>query len=168
VSDLLPAEPAAAINPVRVGASAVIVDDRGQVLLVKHTYGRHNWELPGGHTDPDESAAQTAPREVHEETGLRVQIERLAGIYYEPEVDMHHFVFVCRREDETESLRPDRMEISECGYWALEALPRPISDFTIGRIHQALSGAPITSIIAVPPRQWLDEFMNGSSLDASR
>ncbi len=90
MSDLLPAEPAAAINP--VGASAVIVDHRGQVLLVKHTYGRHTWELPGGHTDPDESAAQTAPREVHEETGLRVQIERLAGIYYEPEVDMHHFV----------------------------------------------------------------------------
>lgn len=31
-----------------VGAAAFIVDGEGRVLLVKHTYGRLNWELPGG------------------------------------------------------------------------------------------------------------------------
>ncbi len=156
--DGLPAEHAEGMNPARVGASAVIVDDGGRVLLVKHTYGRCNWELPGGHTDPGESAMETARREVREETGLRVRVERLSGIYYEPEVDMHHFVFACRREDETEVLRPDGREISECGYWALEALPRPISDFTIDRIRHALGGTPVTAIITVPQRQWFDKY----------
>jgi 8-oxo-dGTP diphosphatase len=138
------------------GASAVIVDERGRVLLVKHTYGRLNWELPGGHTDPGESAAETAQREVREETGLRVRVKRLSGIYYEPEVDMHHFVFSCQRLDNPEVPRPDRNEISECGYWEPDALPRPISDFTIRRINEALSEQPVMAIATVPPRQWFD------------
>lgn len=138
------------------GASAVIVDARGHVLLVRHTYGRLNWDLPGGHTEPGETAAQTAQREVREETGLRVRVERLAGIYYEPEVDMHHFVFACQRLDDSETPRPDAQEISACGYWALDALPRPISDFTIRRITETLREQPVTAIVTVLPRQWFD------------
>jgi 8-oxo-dGTP diphosphatase len=140
----------------RMGAAAVIVDEGGRVLLVKHTYGRRNWELPGGMTEPGESAEVTALREVREETGLRVRAERLTGVYYEPETDMHHFVFACRRLDDSETLRPDRVEISECRYWAPDALPRPISDFTVHRIHDAMSEVTVTSILAVPPRQWFD------------
>lgn len=154
--DALPAEHAAITERVPVGASAIIIDDDGRVLLVKHTYGRHNWELPGGHTEPGEPAVETALREVREETGLRVSAQRLVGIYYEPEVDMHHFVFMCRRLDDVQTPEPDGVEISECRYWAADALPRPISDFTIDRVRQALSGTPVTSIITVPPRLWFD------------
>src|SRR5688500_810850 len=32
----------------KLGAAAVILDTLGRVLLVKHTYGPLNWELPGG------------------------------------------------------------------------------------------------------------------------
>jgi 8-oxo-dGTP diphosphatase len=140
----------------RMGAAAVIVDEGGQVLLVKHTYARRKWELPGGNTDPGESVEETALREVREETGLGVRAGRLAGVYYEPDTDMHHFVFVCHCLDGSETLRPDRVEIAECRYWAPDALPRPISDFTVRRIHDAISGATVTSILAVPPRQWFD------------
>ena len=140
--------------PKRIGAAALIVDDGGRVLLVKHTYGRLNWELPGGGAEADESAEETALREVREETGLRVVVERLGGVYYEREVDMHHFVFVCRLEG-AEAPRPDRAEIAECGYWPPDALPRPISDFTVRRIHDALGAARPVSLVAVPPRRWL-------------
>ena len=85
-----------------IGASAVILNAQGHVLLVKHTYGRLNWELPGGHGEPGEAAGETALREVREETSLHVRAEHLTGIYYEPEVDMHHFVFSCHRLDERE------------------------------------------------------------------
>ena len=139
-----------------IGASAVILNEQGHVLLVKHTYGRLNWELPGGHGEPGKPADETAVREVREETSLSVRAGRLTGIYYEPEVDMHHFVFACQRQDAREIPQPDRDEIAACGFWPLEAFPRPISDFTLRRIHDALGAQPVTEIARVPPRTWFD------------
>src|SRR3954471_8704986 len=140
----------------QIGASSVILDGMGQVLLVKHTYGHLNWEVPGGHAEPGETATETAVREVREESGLRVHAAHITGLYYEPEIDMHHFVFLCHREDDAQAPVPDGVEISECRYWAPDALPRPISDFTIRRIREALQGEPVTSITTVPTRQWFD------------
>ena len=134
----------------------MITDEGGRVLLVKHTYGRRNWELPGGGAEAGESAAETAVREVREETGLQVSVERLAGVYYEREADMHHFVFVCRQLGDSETPHPDRVEISECRYWPPDALPRPMSDFTIHRVRDALAETAAASVICVPPRQWFE------------
>ncbi len=54
----------------RLGAPVVIVD-AGQVLLIQsERYA--TWSLPGGLVESDESVAQAAVREVHEETGLEV------------------------------------------------------------------------------------------------
>lgn len=140
----------------KIGASSVIFNEAGHVLLVHHTYGRLNWELPGGHGEPGEPGDETALREVREETSLHVRAERLCGLYYEPEIDMHHFVFACARVDDSVVPQPDRDEISECGFWPLDALPRPISDFTIRRIHEALAGQPVTAIARVPTRTWFE------------
>jgi 8-oxo-dGTP diphosphatase len=138
----------------RVGAAAVVLDDHGRVLLVRHTYGRFNWELPGGASEPRESFAETALRELREETSLEAVAERLTGIYYEPETDAHHFVFRCRVL--AGEATPSSREISHSGYWALDALPRPISDFTVRRIEDALSGTVYPLPVAVPPRTWLE------------
>lgn len=137
-----------------LGAAAVVLDSAGRVLLVKHTYGRLNWELPGGRAHDQESAEETALRELFEETGMTALASRLTGIYYEPEIDMHHFVFVCRATGSNEP-KPADTEISECAYWPIEALPRPISDFTIRRIEDALNQTPI-SLVIVPIRHWLE------------
>lgn len=51
------------------GAMCVVVDDRGQVLLVKPRYRRW-WGLPGGYGDPGEDPRDTAARETFEETGV--------------------------------------------------------------------------------------------------
>src|SRR5579872_7318054 len=123
----------------RMGAAAIIFDYQGQVLLVKHSYGHLNWELPGGAAEADESILATALREVWEETGLEAAGERLTGIYYDAETDGHHFAFLCTLVDEAKEPKPDMSEITECAYWPPDALPRPISDFTIRRIKDALS-----------------------------
>ena len=67
-------------RPSVFGAATVIVRD-GQVLLVHHTYGELNWELPGGGADPGESAEEAARREALEEVGVPIAIERLTGVY---------------------------------------------------------------------------------------
>lgn len=143
------------MEPKRLGAAAVITDAAGHVLLVKHTYGRLNWELPGGGAEAAESAAETAIREVWEETGLDVVIERLTGVYYERESDLHHLVFRCRRPDEAARPRSDQVEISDCAFWPPDALPRPISDFTERRIRDALRESPV-AFVEIPSRQWFE------------
>jgi 8-oxo-dGTP diphosphatase len=107
----------------RVGAAAVLLRDDRDVLLVHHTYGRRNWELPGGASEPGEPILETALRELREETGLAARGERLTGVYYEAEGDAHHFVFLCRLDGD-EDPKPTSSEISECAYWPLDALPR--------------------------------------------
>ena len=79
----------------RLGAAAVIFDADDRVFLVQHSYGRRNWELPGGGRKANESMEQTVHRELREETGVELVIERLSGVYYQPHIDHYHFVFLC-------------------------------------------------------------------------
>ncbi|WP_422661173.1 NUDIX hydrolase [Paenibacillus sp. EC2-1] len=138
-----------------VGSAAVIWDSEGRILLVKHNYGKFNWEIPGGLSEQHESAESTAKREVFEETGLEVTVERLTGVYYEPAHDMHHFVFTCLLED-TQLPQPDENEVTACKYWALNDLPKPISDFTIARIQDALNIDGNRLFHVIGPRQWFE------------
>jgi 8-oxo-dGTP diphosphatase len=139
----------------RVGAAAVILDEREWVLLVRHTYGRLNWEIPGGASEPGESVIETALREVREETGLTVEAERLTGVYYDPEHDAHHFVFACRSVRGGEPVASSD-EISACAFWPADDPPRPISDFTLRRIRDALSPRSQVLPATIEPRSWLD------------
>jgi len=139
-----------------VGAAAFIVDSEGRVLLVKHTYGRLNWELPGGIGEVDESPCETAVREVKEETGLTVVAQHMTGYYYAPENDKLHFVYRCRQTEEEALPRPDLGEISECGFWPVNALPRPMSDWTVQRIQDAVNGNTFALPTVIGPRVWLE------------
>lgn len=124
------------------GSAAVILDPAGQVLLVHHTYGKLNWELPGGVAELNESPVDTVRRELKEETGLDVVATRLTGVYYEPanpHGEFIHFVFRCRVSPSTATPQPDGKEISELSYWPVDALPRPMSSFTYRRITDALA-----------------------------
>ena len=135
----------------RLGAAAVILDSEGRVLLVRHTYGRLNWELPGGHAEPGESIITTATREVYEETGLAVEAEGTSGIYFDDQLDLHFFVFRCRQLDAYAIPAVKNSEIAACAFWSPTALPRPMSDLTIRRIHDALSGVgSLLPVIARP------------------
>ena len=139
-----------------LGSAAIIRNEVGHVLLVKHSYGKLNWELPGGRAEAGESIASTAVREVLEETGLHVIPQRLTGIYYAPENDSHHFVFECTPEDNV--TRPESLssETTACGYFDPDALPRPISDWTVRRIGDALTGVLVTLPVSIAPRNWLE------------
>jgi 8-oxo-dGTP diphosphatase len=138
-----------------VGAAAAVVDEVGHILLVRHTYGPLNWELPGGRSESGESFEATALRELREETGVVARIERLTGVYYKRQNDSHHLVFLCAIEDGSEP-EPSSDEISECRYFAPDRLPRPMSDFTHRRIRDALSGRPPDSVVPIAVVRWLE------------
>jgi 8-oxo-dGTP diphosphatase len=139
----------------RVGVAAVVVNDAGQILLVRHTYGHLNWELPGGASEPGENFAETALRELREETGLTASVDRVTGLYYKREDDSHHLVFRCKVENDVEPT-PRSEEISACAYWSPVEVPRPISDFTLRRIDDALGDRASHLLVDVPSLTWLE------------
>ena len=139
----------------KLGAAAAILDARGWVLLVKHSYGWLNRELPGGAVEVGEGVVEAAVREVREETGLEVVAEHATGVYYDAEADALHFVFVCQPL-ETSAPQPDAEEVTECAFWNPDALPRPMSDFTLRGVEDVISGARQPLPIAVGRRRWLE------------
>lgn len=63
------------------GVGALIIKD-GFVLLVKrgHEPGKGLWSIPGGLVELGETVRQAVVREVKEETGLDVEVERLLEV----------------------------------------------------------------------------------------
>jgi 8-oxo-dGTP pyrophosphatase MutT (NUDIX family) len=76
-----PAAPKA--NSIVVAVTAAVRNPRGELLLIERT-DNGLWALPGGGQDLGESAVEAARREVHEETGIDIEITGLSGIYSDP------------------------------------------------------------------------------------
>ncbi|WP_329088143.1 NUDIX hydrolase [Streptosporangium sp. NBC_01469] len=74
-------------NSLVVGVSAVVVDDRGRILMQRRT-DNGLWALPGGGMDLTESVPQAAVREVKEETGYDVEVTGMVGLY----TDARHII----------------------------------------------------------------------------
>ncbi|HUE97800.1 MAG TPA: NUDIX domain-containing protein [Anaerolineales bacterium] len=118
----------------QVFAAAVILDQHKNILLVKSTYQRfHPWGLPGGSLEYGEHPEEAVIREVWEETGLNICIEKLllvnswlpdrVGLYY-----------LCRITGGT--FYPSD-EVSEFAYFSLEKLPdvRSLDRDMLKRLH---------------------------------
>jgi 8-oxo-dGTP diphosphatase len=79
-------------------AADVVVALGGGVVLVKRAKEpyRGSWALPGGFVRHGERVEDAALREVLEETGLRIKLKRLVGVYSDPKRDPRgHVVSVC-------------------------------------------------------------------------
>jgi 8-oxo-dGTP pyrophosphatase MutT (NUDIX family) len=64
-------------------AGALIRDEAGRILLVRHVEG--HWQLPGGAVDPDERPEDTARRECLEEASIEIRLGRVLGSFGGPE-----------------------------------------------------------------------------------
>ncbi len=91
------------MKQIRPGVSAVIVDPAGRILLQQRT-DNGRWGLPGGAIEFGESILEALHREVREETGLTIEVERLIGVYSHPDHhqimtypdgNVFHFVSTC-------------------------------------------------------------------------
>jgi 8-oxo-dGTP pyrophosphatase MutT (NUDIX family) len=69
---------------IRLGCSAALFDEQGRIFLTRRT-DNNQWCLPGGGMEPGESVTESCAREVWEETGLRILVTRLVGVYSHPD-----------------------------------------------------------------------------------
>ena len=70
---------------IRVGCSAAIFDEKREKVLLTRRTDNGRWCLPGGGMESGESAAEACEREAWEETGLKVRVTRLIGVYSNPD-----------------------------------------------------------------------------------
>lgn len=133
------------ITTPRVGANAVIFGDHGKVLLTRRE-DNGLWCLPGGHMDLGEMLTDTVIRETEEETGLRVEVERLVGIYSmpypgyvydDPRKQIVVATFVCRVVGGELRLSD---ETTAAAYFDPNALPPNMLPGHAIRIRDALAG----------------------------
>jgi len=69
----------------RLGCSATIFDSKREKVLLTQRTDNGRWCLPGGHAESGESVAEACEREALEETGLKVRVTRLVGVYSNPD-----------------------------------------------------------------------------------
>ena len=116
-----------------IGAFAVIFDAQPRVLL-SHRTDRDMWNLPGGRVEPDESPWQAVVREVEEETGLQVKVERLLGVYSVPSKQDLVFNFLCSL---TGGAPQPTLEADQHEWFGRLALPRNTLPRHLERIQDA-------------------------------
>ncbi len=65
----------------------LIVEVGNRIVLVRRKYPPPGWAIPGGFIEAGEKAEDAAVREAFEETGLRVRLTALLGVYSDPRRD---------------------------------------------------------------------------------
>ena len=110
-----------------IGVFAIIHDDDRRVLLC-HRRDHDLWNLPGGALEHGEAPWDGVIREVREETGLEVEISRLAGVYSKPEADDLVFSFRCRRVGGEIALsdEADRVEFFRADAFPPNTIPKQV------------------------------------------
>ncbi|MGW7272225.1 NUDIX domain-containing protein [Streptomyces sp. NPDC054864] len=78
-----------------VSVAGVVVRDDGCVLVIRRA-DNGRWEPPGGVLERDEAIEVGVCREVYEETGVKVYVERLTGVYKNLTIGVVALVFRCR------------------------------------------------------------------------
>ncbi|MGH8507065.1 MAG: NUDIX hydrolase [Stenotrophobium sp.] len=119
-----------------LGAFAIIFDEKSQVLLC-HRTDKDLWNLPGGRVEIGESPWGAVIREVHEEVGLEIRVERLLGVYSVPERRDLVFNFLCMKTGGTLTCSA---EADEIGWFKQNSLPANTVQRHIERINDAYSG----------------------------
>jgi len=126
-----------------VGCGAAILRE-GRLLLVlrlRQPEAGH-WGLPGGKVDPGEPTRATAAREIAEELGLTITPGRLLCIAETIDAgDGRHWVapvyLVEDCEGEPAVMEPDKL--GGCGWFALDALPSPLTAATLAALETLTS-----------------------------
>lgn len=126
---------------------AVVQDEHGRLLMARGT-DSNQWALPGGPMHVGESVADAAVRAIQEESGLRVEITGLVGLYtdarhvtaYDTGEVRQEFVVCFQARPQGGELHGNSDANGEVGWLAVDELDSvPVHPSTRIRINDALA-----------------------------
>jgi 8-oxo-dGTP pyrophosphatase MutT (NUDIX family) len=106
-----------------------LVTDNDRVLLVRHTYGRRSWDLPGGAVKTGEQPIEAARREMEEELGLGAAPWTGVGQLRGSVDHRRDTIYLFRAEVGTPTLAVDAGEIAAAQWFARGRLPTDLSPY---------------------------------------
>lgn len=121
----------------RVGVFAVIERDGRYLLARRRDIGW--WNLVGGGLEYDETLEAGLAREVREEIGAAIEIERLVGVYSKPRKHEVVLAFLCHLTAESPTPTISE-EVSEVGWFAPDEIPEQLLPKHRQRLDDALLG----------------------------
>jgi ADP-ribose pyrophosphatase YjhB (NUDIX family) len=117
---------------------AVVLSDRGVLLSVRSDL--RGWELPGGRAESGESGEEAIRREILEETGVEVVVDRLIGSYYRRGFRPHTArVYCCRA---TGGAPSPSSETPVVRWFPVDAIPDTLFPWYRGPLADALADRP--------------------------
>ena len=113
----------------KIAVGAVVGNEKNEILLVQRA-DSGIWLYPTGWADIGYSASEVAMKEVHEETGIEIEVVRLIALLDGfrlgfTRTPLYSLVFHCRAIGG--ELKAHELECSDVGWFAEDALPSPIA-----------------------------------------
>jgi ADP-ribose pyrophosphatase YjhB (NUDIX family) len=113
----------------KVAVAAIVGNDDGELLLTQRA-DSGVWLYPVGYADPGYSPSEIAVKEVHEETGIEIEVQALISVLDGLRLGFAHFplytlLFHCRMIGG--ELRGHPLETRAVGFFARDELPWPVA-----------------------------------------
>lgn len=112
-----------------LGVAGIVVNDRGEWLVVQKRYGGLNgkWSLPAGFVEGTETVDQAVLREIKEETGIDAQVIQLIGFrsgVIKEKISDNMAIFYLKPLNSTQMPDPQLDELYEARWMTPEELLR--------------------------------------------
>ena len=120
-----------------VTTGALVFNDRGEVLLLKHAFrAGSGWGVPGGFMERGEQPDETLRRELMEEVGIEVTDVQVFNARSFKRPRQVEIVFICRSNGDA---KPMSLEVERAEWFRPDALPEGLARDQKKLIEAALS-----------------------------
>jgi len=120
-----------------VAVQGIVLNDKNEILLLKHTYRDLPWGIPGGWMEY-ESPEEGIVREVHEETSMKIKSEKIIASIYNSKP---HRIDIYIKCSYLEGEFKESPEVSDYGFFKVGCWPEGMPNAQIEVLHKLLSHA---------------------------